>query len=42
MATYVAGRSLQLAFFSGDKVPVLTLEALSDSSDLCGTFAYVR
>jgi hypothetical protein len=42
MATYVAGRSLQIAFFSGDKLPVLTLQALSDSSDLCGTFAYVR
>jgi hypothetical protein len=42
MATYVAGRSLQLAFFSGDRPPVLTLQALSDSSDLCGTFAYVR
>lgn len=42
MATYVAGRSLQLAFFSGEKVPVLKLEALSDSSDLCGTFSYTR
>lgn len=42
MATYVAGRSLQLTFFSGEKVPVLTLEALSDSTDRCGTFAYVR
>lgn len=42
MATYVAGRSLQLAFFSGERPPVLTLQALSDSSDLCGTFAYVK
>lgn len=42
MATYVAGRSLQIAFFSGQKLPVLTLEALSDSSDLCGTFSYTR
>jgi hypothetical protein len=42
MATYVAGRSLQLAFFSGQKPPLLTLEALSNSSDLCGTFAYGR
>ena len=42
MATYVAGRSLQLAFFSGQKVPVLQLEALSNSTDLCGTFSYAR
>lgn len=42
MATYVAGRSLQLAFFSGERPPVLTLQALSDSSDLCGTFSYTR
>ena len=42
MATYVAGRSLQIAFFSGQKLPVLTLEALSDSTNLCGTFSYAR
>jgi hypothetical protein len=42
MATYVAGRTLQLAFFSGQTVPVFKLEALSNSSDLCGTFSYVR
>lgn len=41
MATYVAGRSLQLAFFSGDKPPVLTLDALANSSDTCGTYTYV-
>lgn len=42
MATYVAGHSLQLAFFSGSKMPVLTPEALADSLNLCGTFSYVR
>lgn len=42
MATYVAGRSLQLAFFSGQTVPVLKLEVLSNSTDLCGTFSYTR
>ena len=42
MATYVAGRSLHLAFFSGQKVPVFTLDAISNSTDLCGTFSYVR
>ena len=42
MATYVAGRSLHLAFFSGQKAPVFTLDAVSNSGDLCGTFSYVR
>jgi hypothetical protein len=42
MATYVAGRSLHLAFFSGQKMPVFTLDAITNSSDLCGTFSYVR
>jgi hypothetical protein len=40
MAAYVAGHSLQLAFFSGDKPPVFTLEALANSTDLCGTYSY--
>jgi hypothetical protein len=40
MAIYVAGRTLQLAFFSGDKPPVFTLDALANSSDVCGTFSY--
>ena len=42
MVTYVSGRSLQIAFFSGEKQPVFTLEAISNSTDLCGTFSYVR
>ena len=42
MVTYVSGRSLQIAFFSGEKQPVFTLEAISSSTDLCGTFSYVR
>jgi hypothetical protein len=42
MATYVTGRSLYLAFFSGQKMPVLTLEAMANSTDLCGTFIYAR
>jgi hypothetical protein len=41
MATYVVGRSLQLAFFSGDKPPLLTLEALANSTDVCGIYSYV-
>jgi hypothetical protein len=42
MATYVSGRSLQLAFFSGEKAPIFTLDAISNSTNLCGTFAYVK
>ena len=42
MVTYVSGRSLQLAFFSGQKQPVFKLEAISNSTDLCGTFSYAR
>ena len=41
-ATYVVGKSMQLAFFSGAKMPVFTPEALADSTNLCGTFSYVR
>ncbi len=42
MVSYAAGRSLHLAFFSGATPPVLTLEALANSSETCGTFSYVR
>ena len=42
MVTYAAGKSLQLAFFSGAAAPVLTLDAIQSSTDLCGTFSYVR
>ena len=42
MATYVTGRNLKVAFFSGDDSPVLTFEAISNSTDLCGIFTYVR
>jgi hypothetical protein len=42
MATYVTGRTLHLAFFSGSKMPVFTPEAISNSTDLCGTFTYER
>jgi hypothetical protein len=42
MATYVRGNGLQLAFFSGEKPPVFTLEALANSSDACGVFSYGR
>lgn len=42
MVTYVDGKSLQLAFFSGTDMPVLTAEGLATATDLCGTFSYVR
>ena len=42
MATYVTGRSLQVAFFSGDDEPVFTFDAVQKSTALCGTFVYAR
>ncbi len=42
LATYVEGRSLQAAFFSGPNLPVFTLDALENSMDRCGTFTYAR
>jgi hypothetical protein len=42
MATYFDGHSLHIAFFSGQKLPVMTPEAIANSTDLCGTFLYVR
>ena len=42
LITYATGRDLRLAFFSGAKMPILTPEAVSSSTDLCGTFSYVR
>ncbi|HMG86142.1 MAG TPA: hypothetical protein VK574_10370 [Terracidiphilus sp.] len=42
LATYVQGRALHVAFFSGSDVPVMTPEALGNSSDVCGTFSYSR
>jgi hypothetical protein len=42
MATYVVAGSLHLAFFSGQKMPIFTPDAISNSTDLCGTFTYVR
>jgi hypothetical protein len=42
MVTYVSGRSLQLAFFSGQKPPVFTSDSLENSTDLCGKFSYLR
>jgi hypothetical protein len=42
MAVYLADRSLKIAFFSGDSAPLMTFEALQGSTDLCGTYTFVR
>jgi len=42
MATYIEGRNLHVAFFSGSDMPVFKFEAISNSTDLCGTFTYTR
>jgi hypothetical protein len=42
MAAFVSGRLLHLAFFSGEKMPVFTPEAVANTTDLCGTFSYAR
>ena len=42
MATYVSGKTLDVAFFSGDDMPVFTFDAMQKATDLCGTFAYSR
>ena len=42
MVTYVSGRSLRVAFFSGAKPLIFTPDAIANSTDLCGKFSYVR
>ncbi len=42
MASLVQGKTLALAFFSGATMPVLTAEAMANTTSLCGTFTYVR
>ena len=42
MVTSVADRTLYVAFMSGANTPVFTPEAMANSTDLCGTFTYVR
>ena len=42
MATYVTGKTLTVTFFSGPNIPVFTMEAMANSTDRCGTFAYAR
>ena len=42
LVTYAAGRSLQIAFFSSPSMPLLTPEAVANSTNLCGTYSYMR
>jgi hypothetical protein len=42
LATYSTGRALQLAFFSTSQMPILTTDALTNNSNLCGVFGYSR
>jgi hypothetical protein len=42
MAAFASGRTLQLAFFSSQKPPVFTPDAIANSSDLCGTYSYSK
>jgi len=42
MATYVTGKNLRVAFFSGDDMPVFSFDAIQSSPALCGTFVYAR
>ena len=42
MLTSVSGKTLQVAFFSGAKLPDLKPEGVASSTTLCGTFMYSR
>lgn len=42
MATYAEGHTLHVALFSGENMPVLTADALANSTNVCAVFTYVR
>ncbi len=42
MATYLSGKALRVAFFSGDDAPVFTFDAIANSPHICGTYTFVR
>lgn len=42
MATYLAAKALQVAFFSGDREPVFKFGDIQNSPALCGVYTYVR
>lgn len=42
VVTYATRKSLQIAFFSGGTMPVMTVDGLANATNLCGMFSYVR
>ncbi|MDE3201040.1 MAG: hypothetical protein KGN79_08970 [Acidobacteriota bacterium] len=42
LVTFAQGKVLHAAFFSGPEAPVLTFDAMQNSSTHCATFLYVR
>ena len=40
--TFVSGKTLQTAFFSGGTMPTLTKEAVGNTTTLCGTYSYSK
>ena len=42
LLTYVSGKTLQTAFFSGGTIPTLTREAVGNTTTLCGTYSYSK
>jgi hypothetical protein len=42
MATWSDGRTLEVVFFSGSDMPVLTADALARSQNVCELLTYVR
>ena len=42
MASFASGHTLQVAFFSGENAPVFSFDAISRSTELCGTYTYSR
>ena len=42
IATYVSGKDLNIAIFSGSAMPVFTVAAMANTTSLCGTFTYTR
>ena len=42
MATAVQGKTMQVAFFSGSKMPSLKAEDMAKATNMCGTYTYSR
>jgi hypothetical protein len=42
IVTSLSGKSLEILFFSGSSMPVLTPDALTNSPNLCGLYTYSR